>query len=451
MTLEQFHNVLEKAIGPCKLNIIQFEKKKNLKMKDFVKGNTNIYFLDNENLGNIIKHWKGNFINQYNSCFKDSFIQSLVHSMAETLVKKEEEFRKKKGLPVSKNFKDYDNNSSENTFWKELLEVFDIIKTKVKNKDSKPIYNLFDSSNHPSSQNYASCGNYIPKQLSNLSNSSTNTSSNLPGGSLTINIVFAHNDSNKSNSIISMINPIRDDHEIYLNKKTIMSDSINIDVRSFLNCIFVIINIIMNDFLNSNNEKSFNGLLKYYYMNNNFGNNNKKTKEFCKNCKTCNLEYYNRLSTLPEVLIAEFDLSSYYNNHSDAILKEDSFYWALQEEISLEDYYDFLYDNYCHFELTSFIAHCGNKIYGHFINFSKIDNIWYLFDDLSKEEAKKIGNFQTVKTIIEKEYFGFIYKGEIIKSKLKICTCFYEKNKCKGYENYIEQIKKISKNVIPAK
>ena len=74
-----------------------------------------------------------------------------------------------------------------------------------------------------------------------------------------------------------------------------------------------------------------------------------------------------------------------------------------------------------------------------------------MFDDLSKEEAKKIGNFQTVKTIIEKEYFGFIYKGEIIKSKLKICTCFYEKNKCKGYENYIEQIKKIIKNVIPAK
>lgn len=28
MTLEQFYNVLEKAIGPCKLNITQFEKKK---------------------------------------------------------------------------------------------------------------------------------------------------------------------------------------------------------------------------------------------------------------------------------------------------------------------------------------------------------------------------------------------------------------------------------------
>ena len=104
MTLEQFHNVLEKAIGPFKLNITQFEKKKNLKMKDFVKGNTNIYLLDNENLGNIIKHWKGNFINQYNSCFKDSFIQSLVHSMAETLVKKEEEFRIPQKILFGKNY-----------------------------------------------------------------------------------------------------------------------------------------------------------------------------------------------------------------------------------------------------------------------------------------------------------------------------------------------------------
>ena len=254
-----------------------------------------------------------------------------------------------------------------------------------------------------------------------------------------------------------MLNPIRDDHEIYLKKKTIMSDSINIDVRTFLNCIHCNysnisvtnlgnINIIMKDFLNSNNEKSFNGLLKYYYMDNNFGNNNKKIKEFCKNCKTYNLEYYNRLSTLPEVLIVEFDLSNYYMYSSDDILKEDSFYWALQEEISLEEYYDFLYDNYCHFELTSFIAHYGNKKYGHFINFSKIDNIWYMFDDLCKDEAIKFGNFEIVKSYIEKQYFSFRYGNESIKSKLRICTCFYEKYKCKGYENYIEKIKNIIKS-----
>ena len=453
MTLEQFHNVLEKAIGPCKLNIAQFEKRKNLKMKYFVKGNTNIFLLNNENLGNVIKYWKGNFTNQNNSCFKDSFVQSLVHSMAETIVKKEEELRRVKGLPVSKTFKDYDNNSSENSFWKELLEVFDTIKNKVEKKDSTSVTNTYDSNNKPKDQEYQTGGNYAPTQTSNLSNSSNSTtSSGLKGGNLQIllNLIDSSN--------ISFV----EGHEIFLNKKTIISDCINIEERIFFNCtqckysnISVInlgnINIIMNDFLKSYNERSFDGLLKYYYINNNFGENNKKMKDLCKNCKTNNLEYYRRLSTLPEVLIVEFDLSSYYSNSSDAILNEEGFYWALKEEISLKDYYDSLYDNYSDYELTSFIGHCGNHKNGHFINFSKIDNIWYLFDDLSPKEAEIIGNFQTLKAIIEKGYFGFIYRGEVIKSKLKICTCFYEKNKCKGYENYIEQIKKIVKNAIPAK
>ena len=183
----------------------------------------------------------------------------------------------------------------------------------------------------------------------------------------------------------------------------------------------------MNDFLASNNGKSFNGLLKYYYINNNFGENNKKKKEFCKNCKTNNLEYYRRLSTLPEILIVEFDLNSYYMNSSDAKLKLDSFYWALQERISLKDYYDSLYDNNSNYELTSFICHYGNHKNGHFTNFSKIDNIWYFFDDLSQKEAEEIGNFQTVKKRIEKIELSFSYGNVIIGSKLKICTCFYEK------------------------
>lgn len=459
MTLEQFHNVLEKAIGPCKLNIIQFEKKKNLKMKDFVKGNTNIFLLDNENLGNIIKHWKGNFINQNNSCFKDSYVQSLVHSLAETLVKKEEELRRVKGLPVSKNFMEYDNNSPENSFWKELLEVFENIKNKVKNNDTTPVSNQYDQNNKPKDQKYQTGGSYSPNQITNLSNSSTDTtSSGLKGGNNNIDTIL----NEFYNSKISFVK----DHEIYLKKKTIISDCINLEERIFFKCtqcnysnISVInlgnINIIMNDFLKSYNERSFDGLLKYYYINNNFGEINRKKKDFCKNCKTNNLEYYRRLSTLPEILIVEFDLSSYYMNSSDAKLKDDSFYWALQEEISLKDYYDSLYDNYSDYELTSFICHFGNHKNGHFVSFSKIDNIWYLFDDLSPKEAVKIGNFQTVKTIIENKYFSFFYVNEnimeIIGSKLKICTCFYEKNKCKGYENYIEQIKNIIKKAIPSK
>jgi len=447
MTLEEFHSVLEKAVGPCKLNITKFEEKKNKKMKDVVKDYTNIFLMKNENLGNFIKNWKGNFINERSECFKDSFTQSLVHSIAEALVKKEEELRKKKGLPTSKDFKNYDNNSPEDSFYRELLETFDIIKKKVENNDTTPVKNPYDSKNNPKDQKYKTGEKYPSENLSKLSNSSTSTdSSGLKGGNNNIDTILEE----FSNSKISYIKG----HEIYLKKKTVISDCINIEERIFFNCTkckysntSVInlgnINIVMNDFLKSCNEKSFHGLLKYYYTNNNFGENNKKTKEFCKNCKTNNLEYYRRFGTLPEILVVEFDLGSYYETSSDAKLNEDGFYWALQEEISLKDYYDSFYDNYSDYELTSFIFHCGNHINGHFINFSKIDGEWYLFDDLSKEQAKKFGNFQRVKIIAEKGYFGFTYKGEVIKSKLKICTCFYEKNKCKGYENYIEQIKNI--------
>ena len=93
--------------------------------------------------------------------------------------------------------------------------------------------------------------------------------------------------------------------------------------------------------------------------------------------------------------------------------------------------------------ITSFICHYGNHELWHFINFSKIDGEWFLFDDLSNKEAFKYGNFQTVKFNIEKQEFGFIYeqtrnglayKKERIVSKLKICNCFYERNILKGYE-----------------
>ena len=446
MTLEEFHDVLKKAVGSCKLNITQFEKKKKLKMKDVVKNYPNIFLLNNDNLLNFIKKWKGNFINEGSECFKDAFVQ-LVRSMAEKIVEKEEELRRQKGLPVSKNFKDYDDNCPEDSFWRQMLETFDIIKKKFDKNDTTPVKNRYDSKNNPKDQLYKTGGDYSSNHLKNLSNSSTSTDSfGLRSGNNNIDTILEE----FYNSKISYVRG----HEIYLKKRTVISDCINLEERIFFNCtkckysnISVInlgnINIVMNDFLKSFNEKSFNGLLKYYYRNNNLGEYNKKKKEFCKKCKTNNLEYYRRFSTLPEFLVVEFDLSSYYETSSDAKLYEDGFYWALQEEISLKDYYDSFNDNYSDYELTSFICHYGNHKNGHFINFSKIDGEWYLFDDLSKEQALKIGNFQVVKIIAESQYFGFIYKGETIKSKLKICTCLYEKNKCKGYENYVEQIKNI--------
>ena len=448
MTLGQFHEVLKKALGfPCKLNIFE---EKNKKMKDIVKGITNITVLNNDNLLSIIKYWIGNFINVHNECFKNQLISSIVHSLSDAIIKKEEEMRLAKYLPTAKNFKDYDKNSPVNSFYSDLLQVCDFVKNKVKNNDSTNLHNTYDSTNKPKDQKYTTGGGYCANQLANLSNSSTCTESHgLRGGNNNINTLLEEFDKSKLSFVKG--------HEIYLKTRTVVSDCINIEERIFLTCtkckysnISVInlgnINIIMNDFLKSYNERSFNGLLKYYYKNNNIGVINKKTNEFCKNCKNYNLEYYRRLSTLPEVLIVEFDLNSYYINSSDSKLKEDGFYWALQEEISLKDYYDTVYDNYSDYELTSFICHCGNNKNGHFVSFSKIDNVWYYFNDLQKKMATKIGDFLVVKILLEKQYFGFIYGGEEIKSKLKISTCFYEKNKIKGYEKYVDQIKNIIKN-----
>ena len=42
MTLEQFRKALEKVVGPCELNIIKYELKKNQKLKDVFKGDNTI-------------------------------------------------------------------------------------------------------------------------------------------------------------------------------------------------------------------------------------------------------------------------------------------------------------------------------------------------------------------------------------------------------------------------
>ena len=267
-------------------------------------------------MGNIIKKWKGNFINENNSCFRDSFAQSIIHSMVESIVKNEEELRRKNGLPKSKNFEDY-KNSNNDSFCKDLLFVFDKIKEKVKNNDSSRIPNTYDSLNKPNTQNYKDGGNYTTDSMTKLSNSSTSTNSGkIEGKGLSIDLGFNSNPSNWC---------YVKDHQIYLNKKTVVSDCINIDVRSFTKCLicnssgFIVTNIgnitiPMYDFLNTNQEKSFNSILKYYYKINNFGTENIKKNHYCKKCNTYNLEYYNKMSTLPDILIIDFNLHSYYDN-----------------------------------------------------------------------------------------------------------------------------------------
>ena len=130
-------------------------------------------------------------------------------------------------------------------------------------------------------------------------------------------------------------------------------------------------------------------------------------------------------------------------------MKNRAFDWILQEERSLLEHYDkdFSFDSKIdyYYTLTSFIAHYRNRDDGHFISFSKIDNSWYLFDDLSKEPTFKIGDFKNLKILINQNWkinFGY----NIFTSKLRICFCFYERIKYKGYENYIQTIKKIFGN-----
>ena len=136
------------------------------------------------------------------------------------------------------------------------------------------------------------------------------------------------------------------------------------------------------------------------------------------------------ISTLPEILIVDLNLHNYYNNSTDSFLKQDSLYWALEEEISLKDYYDNYSDKFYYYELTSFIGHYGNKSLGHFINFNK-------------GEAFLLGSFEIVKTFISKQCFGFTYGNIKVEAKLKICTLFYEKNKLKGYEYLVQNMENI--------
>ena len=82
------------------------------------------------------------------------------------------------------------------------------------------------------------------------------------------------------------------------------------------------------------------------------------------------------MSALPDILMIDFNLYSNYDNTPDYKLEEDSFYWALEENISLEEHYDEIYyDNYnknnCYYELTSFICHCGNHNNGILKTFQK--------------------------------------------------------------------------------
>jgi hypothetical protein len=55
MTLKQFKEMIEKAIcSSIKLNITKYDKKKDKPMKEIIEENSNIFVLNNENLGDLV-------------------------------------------------------------------------------------------------------------------------------------------------------------------------------------------------------------------------------------------------------------------------------------------------------------------------------------------------------------------------------------------------------------
>jgi ubiquitin C-terminal hydrolase len=402
-----------------------------------------LHIQEGENPGDLIKHWKSNFINEYNSCGEDALTQSIIRSMATQIFESETKERVEKNLPIPKSFSGFINFKYYDQNYNDLLTVLDEVYKKVKDKDQKPMKNKIAQKNK--TELYNKLVGALNEFLAKLSKTSRDTNEGGASGSLSF-------DSASSTYV--------KDHQIYLIEKTVISDIIGIDVRSFQKCIkckhFEIslikignICIPMYDYIKSGGNKSFKELLKYYYRINNFGIEHSKKGEICKKCKSSSLEYHNQISTLPEVLIINFNYESYYENASPEMKKEDSFYWVLEEQIDLLNYYDRIADdpsnkNDCYYELTSFVAYFGGDEQGHFINFSKIDDKWYLFDDLM-DESILLGSFEILKQIIAIKELSFKYGEKIIGSKLKICFCFYERNRCKGYENYIRKIKEIIK------
>ena len=423
MTLEEFHKALEKVIGPVELNVVGFDKKKNKKMKDLFSNGYQLFTKPSDNIGEQIKSSIINLTNNNNNCPFNSYIQSFVHSVANHFIKNEEQRRIKNGEPPLKNFKQCCD--SKDSDFSAILSTLDEILEKKKNNDNTNAN--FVSSRHPLNQGYEEGGSYASGSLTDASNE---TPPPPPSGSLIY-------DFNNCGFCYSTTN-----HQIYINKTTTFSECIKISVRSFTNCFycnFSEINVInignivipMYEFLNSFQEKSFNGLLEYYYKTNNFGKVNIKNNEICKKCKMKNKSYYNMISGLPEVLVFDFNLHDYYKKTS----YEESFYWVLEDNISLEKYYEQIYNdsfnkNYCNYELSSIICHSGDSTYGHFINFSKINDNWFKFNCLHDGEAEKIGDFGELIQYIKTE-------------DRNICNCFYERNILKGYETYIEKLKKI--------
>lgn len=73
----------------------------------------------------MVKKWKGNFINENNSCGEDAIIQSIIHTVAPKIFEAETNKRIQQGLPYPESFEDLISIASEekDPLYKDLLLV----------------------------------------------------------------------------------------------------------------------------------------------------------------------------------------------------------------------------------------------------------------------------------------------------------------------------------------
>ena len=203
--------------------------------------------------------------------------------------------------------------------------------------------------------------------------------------------------------------------QIILNKKTVLGDIIEIQIRRFYTCMkcfeseievefYGNICINMNNYLSfsqkskdSQNKKNLIDVLKYYYIANNFSSkNSKKLTGDCEYCneKNAELNHFKEMSILPEVLIINLDWIDYYKKNKFPTYS-NSFHWLYQENLSLKEFINIEQD--CEYELASFTVH--DYFWGHYLCYQKIKGKWYFFNDLHYKPGYKIKSNKASKII----------------------------------------------------
>ena len=227
MTLETFRHVLGEAIGEdpqcvkLHMTIKEYEEGKHKTLKEIFKDrNYSIYTLKNNDIENVISHWKGNFSNSNNSCGKDSLTKCIIHSLVPPIIEMVRYSKVKEKLPIPKKPSDILKNADVGESFKELFLFLDNI---YKDNNAQKKKNPLCKNDNFKSEEYQELIGPLLEFIAKLTKESPIVQEKGGGGSLQIFLKF--------------YSTYVKDHQIYLFERTVISDCIGIDVRSFQNCI----------------------------------------------------------------------------------------------------------------------------------------------------------------------------------------------------------------------